>query len=119
MKFRVFSPVLAASVAVTLGAAACGSSSSVSSSVVSKVKASSSAAKAKIESSSSGAKAKIESSASAASSKAESSAKEAKAKYKPGEFCSSTSSSAYKAQNMVCVNGHLKSTSTSKSSTST
>jgi len=108
MKFRVFSPVLAASVAVTLGAAACGSSSSVSSSVVSKVKASSSAAKAK-----------IESSASAASSKAESSAKEAKAKYKPGEFCSSTSSSAYKAQNMVCVNGHLKSTSTSKSSTST
>jgi len=135
MKFRAFSPILAASLALTLGVAACGSSS-----VTSKVKSSlshaasshgvtnTSAAKAKIKSSvshkasssthtvsnTSAAKAKLTASSSAAKAKMSSSA----AKYKAGEFCSSSNASAYKAQHFECVDGHLKSTSTTKSSTS-
>jgi len=110
MKFRAFSPILAASLALTLGVAACGSSSVTSAvkSSLSHVASShgvtnTSAAKAKVTASSSAAKAKMSSSA---------------AKYKAGEFCSSSNASAYKAQHFECVDGHLKSTSTTKSSTS-
>jgi hypothetical protein len=112
MKFRLFSPVLAASLALTLGAAACGSSKSASSisHAVSTVAASkTSAAKAKV-------KAKASTSAAQVKAKASTSAAKApKTTYKAGEFCSSTNESAYKAQNLTCANGHLKSTSTTKS----
>jgi spermidine/putrescine-binding protein len=131
MKFRALAPMLAAFLALTLGAAACGSSKSSSSSTVSSshvvsntsaAVSKTSAAKAKVEASSSAAKAKVkakvEASSSAAKSKAQAKANGLKTNYKPGEFCSDTNATAYKAQNLVCVNGHLKSTST-KSSTST
>jgi len=102
MKFRAFIPVLGASLALTLGAAACGSSSTSS------VKSSlSHAASSHGVTNTSAAKSKVEASSSAA-------------KYKAGEVCSSSNASAYKTQHFECVNGHLKSTSTTtKSSTST
>ena len=121
MKFRAFIPVLGASLALTLGAAACGSSStssvksSLSHAASSHGVTNTSAAKSSLShaasshgvTNTSAAKSKVEASSSAA-------------KYKAGEVCSSSNASAYKTQHFECVNGHLKSTSTTtKSSTST
>jgi len=91
MKLRGFSPILAASLALTIGAAGCGSSSSSSTSKSSTSHAASSSTP--VATSKSAAKAK---------------AAQVKATYKPGEFCSSKNESLYKAQGLACVNGHLK-----------
>jgi len=140
MKFRAFIPVLGASLALTLGAAACGSSStssvksSLSHAASSHGVTNTSAAKSSLShaasshgvTNTSAAKSSLSHAASshgvtntsAAKSKVEASS--SAAKYKAGEVCSSSNASAYKTQHFECVNGHLKSTSTTtKSSTST
>ena len=111
MKFRALSTMLAASLTLMLGAAACGSSSkssSISHAVSSAAASETSAAKSKV-------KATVSTSAAKVKSTASSSVAKAKTTYKAGEVCSSSNESAYKAQNLTCVNGHLTSTSTSKS----
>ena len=105
MKFRAFIPVLGASLALTLGAAACGSSSTSS------VKSSlSHAASSHGVTNTSAAKSSLSHAASS-----HGVTNTSAAKYKAGEVCSSSNASAYKTQHFECVNGHLKSTTSSTS----
>jgi len=98
----VFSPAPVAVIVLTIGATGCGSTSKITSAV-----------------SSVATHATASTTAAAAEAKLKGKASEIKKSYKPGEFCSSKNEKLYKAQNLVCVNGHLKSASQIKSSVST
>ena len=104
MKLRGRRPIIGILLALTIMAAGCGSSSK-SSSTAKSAASPAATSTTSAATSTSGAKAKAK-------------ANQVKTSYKPGEFCSSKNENVYKAQNLVCVNGHLKSTSTSKSSAS-
>ena len=108
MKLRGFSPIVAAGLALAIGAAGCGSSSSSSTTASSTPHTTSTRAATGTSASSTKAKAEA---------KLKGKAKELKTTYKPGEFCTSKNEKLYKAQSLACVNGHLKSTSDIKSST--